>query len=269
MLIWEDFAVGGSTSLAVGVGYWDTDATWHAYGDSYSEYEWRSTVWTLVGLGRRSSVYARLPWMYSRRRATSVQGFGGGIADADVGFRYELLSIGEVAELPGIALTASVLVPTGRATEDANEPLGADTTGRGAWVPALGVTLEKTYLPWFVQLNLGTTVPLPAERSDLEVTQRYGPGAQTSVVGGVEVLPDELVLAASLRYAWEAPVTIAGRTIDDSDRTDVGVGLSVSWRVHPHWTLQSAFDSGLFADHLGKNLPGRITTTVGLRYGHF
>jgi len=268
LLIWEDLAVGLRTSVAGGLGQWDGDGDWHPYV-GYDELEWRSEIWGMGALSRRASVFARLPFVATRRAAGDLDGFGGGLADVSAGLRYELLTIGEYVELPAIALTLSVTAPTGRATWGAATPLGVDVTGRGAWALGAGVSVEHTELPWFVRFDLGVTVPLPAARPDLGgVDQRFGPELATDVAGGVE-LTDGVVTSLVARLTWAGEIVLDGRSVADSGRLDVGLGAALSWRFDPHWTLQLAVDTGLFADGLGDNQAGRVTGTVGLRYGVF
>lgn len=267
LLIWEDFAVGLRTSVGGGVGAWDADATWRPYGD-YAETLWRSELWGMVALSRRASAYARLPVLATSRRAGAQSDVGGGLADVSVGLRYELLAIGEYVELPAIALTLAVVAPTGRATHAARTPLAVDVTGRGAWALAAGVSLELTRMPWYGRLDLGATVPLPAERPDLGVSQRFGPELAVELAGGVELAPS-VVATLVLRFAWHAELTLDGRSVAGSSRRDLGALLAASWRFDPHWTLQLGVDTSFFADHLGDNLPGLVTGSFGLRYGHF
>lgn len=267
LLIWEDAALGVITSVAAGLGHWDADGDWHAYR-GYDELEWRSELWGMLALSRRASVFARAPFVATRRAAGGLDGFGGGLADVSAGLRYELLAIGEYLELPAIALTVSVTAPTGRPTWDATTPLGVDVTGRGAWALAAGVSLEHTQLPWFVRLDLGTVVPLPAERPDLGVDQRFGPELVSALGGGVEV-SDGVVTSLVARLTWASAIVLDGRTVGDSERLDLGLGAALSWRLEHHWTLQVALDTGLFASGLGDNQPGRLTGTLGLRYGVF
>lgn len=265
LAIWEDFALGLRTSLSPSLGAWDAAGHWSSY-DDYADLEWRSELWALVAIDRRLSVFARLPAVATHRSAGALSDLGGGVGDLSFGGRYELLSIGEVAELPAIALTLSVLAPTGRATADAETPLGVDVTGRGAWVLSAGLSLEVTRLPWFVRLDLGLTVPLPARRDDLGLSQRLGPSFDLGLSGGVEVAPRVVVSLAS-HLMLSSDNILDGASVPHSDRFELGLGPALSWGFAWSWTLQAGLDTNLFAADLGRNVPGRVTTTLGLRYG--
>lgn len=267
LLIWEDFAIGFSSSVRGGVGAWSGDATWTPYRD-YEEIEWAAEVWSLIRLQRRATLYLRVPTTLTHRRAGPLSEVGGGLADLGLGARFEILEIGEYAELPALAATVSLSAPTGVAPDQASQPLGTDVTSRGAWVLTAGLSLEKTKLPWFVRVDVGVDVPLPAERRDLRVTQRFGPGISVALVGGYE-LAEGLVASLLARFRWEAPLTLAGATVADSSRHETGLALALSYRVAPHWTLQFGLDTPILVDHLGDNQPGKISGTVGVRYGYF
>jgi len=268
LLIWEDFAVGASTSAVHGVGYWDERGEWRPYRDHYSDVEWRSEVWGLVGLDRRTSLYGRVPWALIHRTSPQIDGLGTGLGDVQVGVRYEVLSIGEIAELPALALSAGVVAPTGRSMQEARAPLGADATGRGVWAISAGASLEKTHLPYFVRLDLGGTYSLPAAREGQRGEQQFGPSGLAALAAGLEVAPG-WVLTVIGRLSHEGALTLDGQEVRGSDRTDAGAGLAASWRFDDHWTTQAALSSGVFADGLGDNQPGRVTSTLGLRYGYF
>lgn len=267
LLIWEDFAVGLRTSLSPTLGAWDTDGKWAPYR-SYDELEWRSELWGLVGIDRRWSVFARAPVVVLERSTAADSDFGGGIGDVSVGGRFEILMIGEYEELPALAMTLALTAPTGRAVHEAETELAVDVTGRGAWVVAAGLSAEYTRLPWFLRLDFGVSVPLPAEREDLGVDQRLGPSIDVALSGGLEVAHD-VVVSLVPRVTWEAETELAGDGVAGSERVDFGIGLAGSWRFDPHWTMQAGIDTGLFVEGLGQNQIGRVMTTLGLRYGSF
>lgn len=267
LLIWEDFALGLRTSLAPGLGAWDDEGRWQPWS-AYDETEWRSEVWGIVGLDRRASLFLRVPAVMLARSVPGQGDVGGGIGDVSAGLRYELVAIGEYLELPAIALTLAVLAPTGRSPEEARTDLAVDVTGRGAWVLSAGLSLEHTVLPWFVRLDVGASVPMPQARDDLGVDQRLGVSVDVALSGGVEV-DDGIVLSLVPRLTWTDATRLDEEVVDGSSRLDVGVGFAASWRLDPHWTLQAALDAPVPIDGLGKNQPGRLLTTLGLRYGSF
>ncbi len=267
LLIWEDFALGLRTSLAPGLGDWGGDGQWEPW-DGYSETEWRSELWALAGIDHRASIFLRVPAVMLSRSAPGTSDTGGGLADLSLGLRYELLSIGELLELPAIALTFAVLAPTGRATEDSRSPLGADVTGRGAWVLSAGLSFEVTDLPWFVRLDAGVSVPLPRERADLGRDQRTGVSLDFALSGGIEVAP-QVVISLAPRLSWTDDTRLDEEVVANTSRLEMGVGVAGSWRFDPHWTLQASLDTPLMFDDLGRNQTGRLMTTLGIRYGSF
>lgn len=266
--LWEEFAVGFSTPVSVSLGYWDADGDWRSYGEGYTEVEWRPSLYTIVRVSDRALVSGVIPAVMTWRDATSTSDLGGGIGDVSAGVRYQAVKVGEYDKAPGVALTLSLLAPTGTPPDRASGALGADTTGRGAFVVSAGVTAEYIWWPWFLQLNAGASVPLPFRRSDTGKTQRFGPGFNASLIGGWEVAP-RLVLSAQLRVAYESETVTSGRVVPDSSRVDAGVGLSAAWTLIGHWTLVANIDTGLFVSHLGDNAIGRVTPGLSVRYGHF
>ncbi len=267
--MWEDHAVGVSIPLSIGLGYWDSDATWRAWSDAYSEIEWRPSVYALVRLSDRALVSGVVPAVMTWRAAATVSDLGGGMGDVSAGLRYEVVQIGEYLHVPAVAVALSVTAPTGTSPDRATGPLGADTTARGGALLTAGVSLEYASLPWFAQANLTATFPLPFQRTDLHRAQRFGPGLSTALIGGWEAVRGVLVLSLQLRLAYESETVLAGRIVAESSRVDSGVALGASWTIDPHWTLVANVDSGLFASHLGDNTVGRITPGLSVRYGHF
>lgn len=266
---WEEIAVGFSMSYAAAMGRWDEDRGWVPYGAEYAEAEWRTSLWVMARLAERAFLFGRVPWLYNQRHAGDLGRSGSGLGDVQAGARYEAVQVGESSAMPALAFTLAVTAPTGRAVVEASDPLGADVTGRGAWVTSLGVSLEKTFAPWFVRLDLGASVPLAFTRSDTGQRQRYGPSGTVGLMGGVEVVPGKLVASLYGRYAGEDAINLDELALENSGRSGSGVGAALAWTLSPHWTLQASAETGLFLDGLGDNQPGQIITALGIRYGYF
>lgn len=269
LLQWEKFAVGLRTTLLQSVGLWNSKGQWTGHRSDYTELEWRSEIWGMVGFGRHLSAYARVPWGMMYRRSGDQDAIGGGIGDLQAGLRWDILPVGSHAILPGFALTFNVLAPTGRATDTRLSPLGTEVTGRGAWMLSSALLVEKVRAPWFIQGQIGVNVPLPFYREDLEMDQRYGIGFNANLANGWELLSDVLVISLVLRMSWEDNLNLGTRLINNTYLLDVGAILALSWRFDPHWTLLFSINSGLFINQMGVNGNGRLTYTLGLRYGFF
>ncbi len=263
--IWEQYATGLSASYGLGIGYWDPDSRWHRYR-GYGENELRLSWWALGRLGRRWQAWVSLPGLVTWRRAGALHDTNGAVADAQIGVRWDPVLIGEYLGVPGVAVVLTLTAPTGRAPWHSRGDLGADITGRGAWVPAVAVVLEKTHLPWFFQLQVGADVPLPLRRPDTGQEERLGPGVSASFSTGAELVPDVLVLSGSLHGSWHAPVHLAGAVVPNSSQLTTGLGASLSWAATPAWTLVGGVDTGLFFDYLGDNLPGKVDVSVTIRH---
>jgi hypothetical protein len=179
-----------------------------------------------------------------------------------------VLLAGERAGVPAVALTATLTVPTARRAEEATDPLGASTTGRGAWVAGLAASVERAVLPWFARLDVGVTVPAGFARQDLGKTQRYGTGVQLAVSAGRELVPDTVVLGAQVLLDREAPYTLNGNVEPASGTHGWNTGLSLSWKVAPAWTLTGNCATDAPAGWLGaRNRTERWSAALGVRFG--
>lgn len=212
---------------------------------------WRTEAWGMVGFGERWSAFATIPWVVPIQHEDDIS-MSHGLGDVQSGARYQVIQIGEYSELPSLALIGTVTFPTGTPWIG-NTP----STGRGIWALGLGASLEKTWMPWFLQLNLGTTIPV----SERDVS--YGVGGQATLVGGLE-LPHNIVLSGILNGTYEFP------TVTSTFGYRTGAGLSLAYRFSPHFTLQASAMADLPFVKLSNNqLPHYATLSTGLRYGFF
>lgn len=242
LLAWELAAVGLKTSAAKEF--------------DYSSSLLRTESWGLFGITPRVSSFTSIPWVLPVQHENAIE-VTNGLGDVQSGVRYQAIQIGEYLKLPAIAFIGTVTFPTGT-------PWVGQTpsTGRGIWALGIGTSLEKTWMPWFIQLNIGTTLPL----SNRDFS--YGTGVQTSLVGGRE-LPHDIVLSGILDWTFEAPMKKLDGTRARASGYRTNAGVSLAYRFHPNLTLQASLSADLPFWKLSDVLPTYTTALIGLRYGIF
>lgn len=268
LLVWEEMAFGINLGAATGTGRWASDGQWRPFAADYTERELAPSVWGIVRVGEKWEVQAKLPWIVNFRSSGEISSTGHGAGDALTAVRYQITGIGEYLEIPAIAVTAGMTLPTGRREESAFALLGADATGRGVWEGSASVSVEQTWGSWFLRLDAGGRASLPFHRTDKDVSQRYGPGLSLALTGGKEVIPG-LSVALLAQHEREGAIFIDGESVEGSSSNGQTASAAVSWRFTPHWTVQAAVSGGIHHSGWGENRPGRFSTTWGLRYGHF
>lgn len=269
LLVWEDFAAGVQLGHVRSLGAWDSRGALRLYGADFADGLTRVEPWAIVRLHERVQAQARVPVLVNDREVGAASQVAAGLGDLGAGVRVEALSIGQFTQLPSLAFTLGALAPTGRRAEQALPPLGAGTTGRGAWAVSLALESEWTQLPWFVRLDAGVTVSMPFRRADTGLEQLYGPLVQAALSGGRELVPDRLVGALALQAEYEAPLRTAGALVPASQAWALGLSASLSWRVEPHWTLVTSLTSSVWPTGAGMNRDARLGLAVGVRYGYF
>lgn len=271
LVVWEDAAAGLATSWSHGAGRSDASGQFRSFDARLLEDELRVEGWAIVRLAERWQVSARVPWVTGVRASTDgTSSVGTGIGDVSAAARWDAVMLGEYEWVPGLAVLAQVLGPTGRRPEQATDALGATATGRGAWGVSLGVAAEVTKLPWFLRLDVAGVYTAPFTRADTGQLQAFGPGVQVGLSGGRELFSERLVVALALRFEHEFPLSLAGASVADSASTGLTASLSGSFKLTSHWMLTG----GVSTDALGRlglahNRLDRFAFSLGVRRGFF
>lgn len=269
LTIWEDWAVGLRLGHARSLGQWSSDGSLRLDPPGYDAGLTTIEPYAIVRLQERVQLQAWAPFLVEDRESGPLSQVAGGLGDLGAAVRVELVSIGQYQGLPSLAVTGGVVAPTGQRVEEVAPPLFAGTTGRGAWAVSLALESEYATLPWFVRLDLGTTLSFPFRRADTGATQQYGPSVQVALSGGRELVPEIVVAALALSAEWEWPITIDGRTVPDSEARSLTAALSLSWTFDPHWTLVGVLANTAWPVDAGMNRDARTGFTLGIRHGHF
>lgn len=270
LTIWEQAAGGLTTGYSHGTGRFDAASSFRPFTAGLLEDELRVEAWAMVRLHEQWQLSARFPWVVGVRAAGDVSSVGTGPGDVSAAVRWEPIAIGAWEGLPGIAFSLGITGPTGRRPEQATDALGASSTGRGVWSASLAAAFEYAWLPWFVRADVGFVYNAPFERKDLGVWQTFGPGVQAALSGGRELLGDKLVLAASVRFEHEFPLTLYGKQVETSDINALSVALSAALKLTPHWTVTLALSTDA-PGRLGvaSNREERWGAVLGVRHGFF
>lgn len=232
LLMWESWAAGLRSSMTHELGFFDDNGRYEGNEANVVDRYLRTDFYALVGLSESASVFAVVPFVGTR------------VSDVQLGYRHQVIAIGEYEGLPSLALTASALFPSGTPRSAQTEK--QEISGRGLYAGMLGASLEKTWMPFFAQLNLGASL-----LSSLDM------GWQIAGALGMEVT-DTLVMSGLAQWSYEAP-----------RRYRTQLGLSGSWRFNPHMTAQLSASTDVMAKGFGANWPGGVTYGFGLRYGYF
>ncbi|MDP2272670.1 MAG: hypothetical protein Q8N23_01515 [Archangium sp.] len=268
---WEKAAAGLSSSWSHGTGRFDVGGRFRPFATGTLEDELRVEAWAIVRLDERVELSARVPWVTGVRASTDgTNAIGTGIGDVSAALRWDAVPLAEHRWVPGLAVVAQVVGPTGRRPEQATDALGASATGRGTFAVSLGLIAEILELPWFIRLDTVGVFNAPFVRADTQQVQTFGPGLQAGLAAGREFFGDRLVLAVAFRLEHEFPLWLEGRAIAGSASTGLSTGASASFKLTPHWVLTSA----LSTDALGRvglshNRPDRVVFNLGVRHGFF
>lgn len=267
LLMWEDFALGVKTSFKKELGSFDETRVFHSKDFAQSRNEFRSDFWGIVGLSADASVFLLVPVSLPFESSKTSLKYGLGPGDLQVGYRHQIIGIGEFVELPGMALTASMVFPTGKSSLYPGVT-SIEATGRGLFSAMIGLSIEKTFLPWFAQLNLGAQFPFPTPKTSSTPSYWPGLGANLNLSIGREVTKD-LVLTLLTLFSFEGTQYFDQRPHPNSSRYKSGLAIATSWKMTPHITLQGSLSSDLPFGNFGKHYPGAINCGIGIRYGFF
>lgn len=249
LMVHEDALVGLDMRAGRELGAFDDRAAFAAA--SGDELAFEEGVFAAVRLAGRGQAAVRAPLVQTFRDLRGVREFGGGLGDLQLEGRWDFVEAGQLLHVPGIALVASAVLPTGRAPEEVQNPLGTDATGIGAFQATGGLALEHVFGD-FLASAAGT---VGARASRTVFGERVPSSLLWSVAGTVGViLPREAVVALAATFTDEP----------DAQRRWLRLGVSAGMPLSDEWRIQG----GLFGDPpmsgSGRNQPASTGLTFVL-----
>jgi hypothetical protein len=194
--------------------------------------------------------YRRSPSLGADGRVSSIVDTGGGVGDIQVNARWDATLTGASRFIPGVAVLASLTMPTGVPPELATHPLGSDATGAGMVQGALGLSLEQTFGDALV--NLTGSATLHTSRDIDGVHTLLGPSFNAFAAVGYSFAPLPVV-AVTVSYTGALDTQTDG--VASSGRTQLRFGLSTGYAFNDSWRIQGGVFGDPPAAHFGQGQP--------------
>ncbi len=252
--------VGVQTKSSVVFGNFDSHGSWTPNAKGSSEADFEQDFFAAARVLPRAQLALIVPLVETWRTA-GVTDFGGGIGDANVSGRADVVVAGESRYVPGIAFLAGVTLPTGRPPESAKNKLAADATGVGALTGNFGLALEQNFGAWLVSVS--GLVAFRASRSVGDVTAGLSPQFTALFALGYS-FKNDAALALIVSYAGEGNGRINGESIMDSSRRTLLMGTSGVWPINDTWRVQGGFFVHPPVEPFGRNQPTAAGLTLTL-----
>ncbi len=264
--MWEDYAFGLSTAFSKEYGEFDGQKKYHSKNFKRSRNQIKSELWGMMRISDNGTAFFQMPYLMSFQKNSAKFDYGYGIGDLLLGYRYQIVDIGEYVELPGIALTTSLVFPTGKSALSPNLSNQLDAIGRGIFWAQVAMSFEKTYLPWFIQVNLATKLPLPAQKDASSPVEWAGVSLQGNAAIG-RTLTKNLTLTMLTTYSYESEMHLDHRSIANSSKYKLNFALACAWTYDPQISFQGSLLADLPLSSLGKQCPALVAGSIGVRYG--
>lgn len=233
----EDALVGLQLRASSLLGSYDPAGRYRPSAQGTSELSFEQQLVASLRFLQRGQLAVLVPFVETRRSVIGRSELGGGLADVNVGLRYDFLDARRSALVPGLALLAGLTLPTGVPVESAHNPLATDATGVGALQISAGVAIEQVYGAWTASVSGLVAKRLARDVRGLEETL----GTQwTIIAAGAYAFDSEVALAASAAYSLEGAASIDGLEQTDTARRLLTLSASTVFPLSDSIRVQGA-----------------------------
>lgn len=252
--------VGNTNDLR---GHWDGDGHYVASDPDAHDREWRVEARGMGRIGRSFQYGVIVPWLHTIRRTRDSSSSGGGVGDVSLLGRWDFVKVGGEGDLPGIAFTMSVGLPTGRSPYKSTDTALADVTGSGAWEFRPGIAIEKSWWTgWYVLAAAGLGFYAPFRGRD-DVKIQLGPRELVFVAAG-KSWTNGLGLAVGASLDRESGPRVDGQRYV-AFRARTSALLFGSYEIDDHWQLTASSQWDLPVSGLGRDQLAGLTFGLGIR----
>lgn len=264
-------------------GYWNGRGTYRPDPPGSDLRQYRLNVGAGYRLAENLQFAVAVPYVWNDNTYSGEASRSAGVGDTTLSLTYELLDdistwkIRDARDLvPGVSLTASLLLPTGVSPYDSRQS-SFDITGRGFYRLDGTLLVEKTIRPWNASLSLGygTYFERPVNREYGRYVEPYrknlGDRITASLAAGyTQVLGtggDALATTVSWSYVNEGDASFDGERDPGSGFSKQTFGLTLTYsNSDSNWTGRIGWNHALRRDGWGENFPVTDTVTLGVRY---
>lgn len=215
-------------------------------------------LFAMARLSSRIQVALLVPYVETYRRIPGQSEWGSFFGDLTVNGRFELAHSGEHGRWPALTILVGLTAPTGRAPDQAHNPLGTDAAGTGSFQGDVGVEIERLFQQWFVTFDGWVS----------RRTSRASPGGRQSFAPRLTAL-----LAGGYVFTNRLAAGVFATVIAEGDGHDTApgagdvagpryatTGLAGAIPLDESWRLQATASIDLPLGGWGRNQP----TTFGL-----
>ncbi|MES1172503.1 MAG: hypothetical protein ABUL77_04640 [Bacteroidota bacterium] len=248
---YEDFAVGLQAKGRSVFGAFSGAGDYRVNSAEESEWDLEQDLFAVARVFEHGQVSLLIPFVQTRRAVPGASDLGGGLGDVAVSARYDVTRTGERRFVPGLAVLAGVVAPTGTPPESATGDLAADATGQGTFEGIVGGAVEQAFEPYFAALTLA--LGWRASRSVGGVRESFAPRFTATLSAG-RVLPRGFTAGAyvSALRQGENSDDVRGR-IAGSDLALLTAGVAFTAAASDHWRVQGTLFGNLPVNGLGRN----------------
>lgn len=246
----EDAAAGLQVKAVGLYGSYDGKGRFVASPSGATETDLEQDLLWTVRLFERGQLTGMLPFVETLRKVPGISEKGGGIGDLQLNGRWDFTLTGASTRVPGIGLLVGLTLPTGTAPERAEQALGTDATGTGAFQGALGLSLEQTFGKWLVNITGSGTIH--ARRTTTVGKVQEGLGLTGFVAVGYS-WDNGLTVALTTSYLGQLPAKIDGVTEADTGRVQIRPTVAAGYTFNDAFRIQGNVFFDIPAAHAGQN----------------
>ncbi|MEO5770091.1 MAG: transporter [Polyangia bacterium] len=258
---YEDFAVGMAARGRSVFGAFDANGGYAGERDGDSEWNLEQDLFGVARLFERSQVAVLIPFLQTRRTLNGVAASGGGVGDVAVSARYDFIGLGEHRLVPGLAILAAAVLPTGTPPEGASDPWAAGATGQGSWQGTVGAAVEQAWEPYFVTVN--GLVTWRSTRTVAAVKETFAPRL-TAVLAVGRVLPRLSTVGLYASFMNQGTNSADGAALPRSGASSFTGGLAATLSPNDRWRLQGTLFTEVPVASWGKNETAGLGLSVSL-----